>query len=282
MKLDYTLHSHTFRCGHASGDMEDYLKTALDRGFKIYGVSDHVFLPGINHPRMRGGYDKLQDYIQTFKELKEKYTSIPLYLGFEAEYQDNFAYYYFDLLKNKGLDYLICGQHLRYHPDGSQNRYFDTQHLDNYEGIERYKNDVIDAMKSGLFLYIAHPDLFFYNVTKVTPFIEKIVDEIITAALKYNVPLEINLGGTRGSIDLCKERGTLGYPNSYFWEEVSKRNALVVYGGDYHSPSDFKDRDDEFVTRFIYDHNLKLADIKILLKNYKSRIKQLINSENHN
>ena len=25
---------------------------------------------------MRGGYDKLQDYIQTFKELKEKYTIV--------------------------------------------------------------------------------------------------------------------------------------------------------------------------------------------------------------
>ena len=56
MKLDYTFHSHTFRCGHAIGDIEDYVSLAIKHGYKIYGVSDHVFLPGVNEPRVRGDY----------------------------------------------------------------------------------------------------------------------------------------------------------------------------------------------------------------------------------
>ena len=105
MKIDYTFHSHTFRCGHAVGDVFDYVPLAIKNGYKIYGLSDHVFLPGIHEPYTRGDYSLLDEYISVFKQCKEKYSKhIQMYLGFECEYTDFFKDYYRSLLKEKGFN----------------------------------------------------------------------------------------------------------------------------------------------------------------------------------
>ena len=40
MKANF--HTHTTRCGHASGTDEDYVRAALAQGFGVLGFSDHV------------------------------------------------------------------------------------------------------------------------------------------------------------------------------------------------------------------------------------------------
>ena len=159
MKIDYTFHSHTFRCGHAIGDIPDYIPHAIEHGYKIYGVSDHVFLPGIHESWVRGEYELLDQYINVFNDCKTKYSKdIEMYLGFECEYCEKFQDYYFSLLKEKGFDYLICGQHFYYDLDGVRHPYSSTYKKGIIRGIAEYRQDITNAMKSGLFLYIAHPD----------------------------------------------------------------------------------------------------------------------------
>ena len=105
MKIDYCLHSHTFRCGHAVGDIEDYVSLAAAKGYKMYGVSDHVFLPGIHNPEIRGDYTLFSDYVSTYQLVKEKYKNdIKMYLGFECEYSKYFLDYYRSLIKEKDVD----------------------------------------------------------------------------------------------------------------------------------------------------------------------------------
>lgn len=278
MKFDFTFHSHTFRCGHADCDIPQLAQILYKQGFKIYGVSDHIFLPGIHHPRMRGDFSCLDEYISLFNKVKEEYKGkLDMYLGFEAEYIPHFYDYYLSLFKEKGFDYLICGQHFVYDKEGNLDRYFGFDNFDSEEGIERYKNDLIDAMKSGLFMYIAHPDLFFYTVTKVTPFIERITHEIIEAALKYDVPLEVNMCGAQSQKRFA-QYGAIGYPASYFWEEVSKTNARVTVGGDFHSVNDPLDADNfEYISQFIKNHNLKLCSPIEMYNNYKKKFKNKFN-----
>ena len=46
MKLmDY--HSHNRRCGHATGEIEDYVKVAIEKNLKEIGISDHFQLCAI-------------------------------------------------------------------------------------------------------------------------------------------------------------------------------------------------------------------------------------------
>ena len=72
MLKEYCFHSHTYRCGHAAKnkDIEDYVTEAIQRGFKKYGVSDHVFLPGVIQEGIRGDYSLLQEYIDELPVLR--------------------------------------------------------------------------------------------------------------------------------------------------------------------------------------------------------------------
>ena len=274
-EIQYNLHSHTFRCGHADGDIEDYVKNAIKKGTKLYGVSDHVFLPGVIQDGIRGNFEILDEYISTFHRVKEKYkVDIKLLLAFECEYSDVFVDYYRSLLKEKKVDYLICGQHVEFDQDKKAHWYFSYKRLDDYEDIERYKDKVLKAIRSGLFLYIAHPDIFCYTVTEITPFIEKVMDEIIDEAIKYDIPLELNQHGFVRT-KLNEPYKTFGYPCAFFWKRAKEKGVKIIFGGDYHSPNEMFD--DFFVnssSKMIEENNIHVMnndEVIELLNDYKKK-----------
>ena len=86
-KLDYTYHNHTKRCGHASGEDEEFVLAAIEMGFRTLCFSDHIILPDRVQPRMRGSASVLRDYFDSIEYLKNKYKDIiEIHLGFEAEW----------------------------------------------------------------------------------------------------------------------------------------------------------------------------------------------------
>jgi histidinol-phosphatase (PHP family) len=38
-------HNHTNLCGHASGTMEDYVSSAINKSLQEFGFSDHATVP---------------------------------------------------------------------------------------------------------------------------------------------------------------------------------------------------------------------------------------------
>ena len=274
MSIDYVLHSHTFRCGHANKDIEDYVTKCINNGYKIYGVSDHVFLPGVHCPTIRGDYSLLDEYINEFKRCKEIYgNTIEMRLGFECEHSVFFKKYYESLLKEKGFDYLICGQHLGYDENGEVYFYLNETRPDEEKGLLRYRDDLIDAMKSGLYLYIAHPDVCFVYARSVKPIYERIVKDILDAAEKYNAVIEVNINGFSRQ-KTYNGVTHLDYPCDYFWEQASKRNVRIVVGGDFHNPDAIDDKDLIKQTEdFIKRHNLKLTSIDEVYDEYQQRLK---------
>ncbi len=279
MKLDlkeYVLHSHTYRCGHAEGDIEDYVTEAIKQGYKKFGASDHVFLPGVIQPNVRGDYTLLGEYIEEFKRCKAIYgNQIEMYLGFECEYSKYYEKYYKSLLRDRGFDYLICGQHVGFDENFDYAWYFSGDEQINQEGLERYRKDIIDAIKSGLFLYIAHPDLFFAFCKEITPIYKEITKEIIETAIEYDIPLEVNING------LLRPKVKNGifyyeYPCDYFWEEAAKTNVKIVYGGDFHTPRNIYRTELYQMAEDLIDRTgVKLTDINEVIKNYQARLKKL-------
>ena len=272
MNIDYTFHSHTYRCGHASGDIDNYVPLAIANGYRIYGVSDHVFLPGVSQPFTRGEYSCLDDYINKYLEVKKRYEKdIQMYLGFECEYSDVFVDYYKWLLKEKGFDYLICGQHCGF----DNNKDFYSYFQNDGEHLEKYRDDLIQAMRSGLFMYIAHPDIFFLVATEVTERFKKIAKSIIDAAIKYDVVFEINMHGFFRNHNR-HNKVYIDYPCEYFWSEVAKTNIKVVVGGDFHDPSEIGS---EFTKRKLSElldkYHFNIVDIMDVYNDYQKRIKKL-------
>ena len=277
MNIDYTFHSHTYRCGHAEGDIEDYVRLAIKHNYHIFGVSDHVFLPGVSEPRIRGDISLLNDYIKSFYLSKEMHKDeIKMYLGFECEYADVFVDYYRSLLSENKVEYLILGQHNGFDNNKQFVKYVKNHKEDTNEDLDGYVSDVIKGMKSGLFMYIAHPDLMFIKATEVTPQLKRLTKKIIDASIKFNVPLEINIHGFIRQKH--KENDNIiGYPANYFWEEVSKSCAKVVYGGDFHELNEVGNADNEAIfIEFVKKHNLHLVDIEEVYKNYKIRLSSIL------
>ena len=88
MKANY--HTHTARCGHADGTDEQYIAAAIERGFDIFGFSDHMPWPyesGFVNPHVRMPITQMDGYIAAMRELQKKYAGkIELLTGFECEY----------------------------------------------------------------------------------------------------------------------------------------------------------------------------------------------------
>ena len=72
MKLDKNFHTHTYRCGHATGSDEEYILSAIKFGIKELGFTDHIILKDHSQPGMRGDYSLLNDYVSSLKSLREK------------------------------------------------------------------------------------------------------------------------------------------------------------------------------------------------------------------
>lgn len=259
-KIDYCFHSHTYRCGHARGEDKEYVELAIKNGIKYLGFSDHAFLPNIDQPGVRGKCNQIDEYVSSIRKLQDIYKDkIKIYVGFEAEYCDRFYSYYKDLLDTKKIDFLILGQHCNFNYSNNPRFIGGTKDETEFhnEEINLYVSNLIKAMETGLFKYIAHPDLFLHTFRSFDKRCEEITRKLCEVAEHYQIPFEINCHGSR----YWKKGEYLVYPVEEFWKIVSEYDVPVVIGYDAHSPIEF----DEDITSDIElakKLNLKLINLK--------------------
>lgn len=283
IKTNY--HTHTFRCGHANGDEEAMIKSAIDNKIEVLGFSEHIplhnyryhILKGLPHtlkdinafsvaiktiitngPSMRMPYSNKKFHLEEVKRLKRKYKDqITIYQGFEAEYFEEYLDYYQDLLSSKEIDYLILGNHFNRY--AVHTCYYGKSNITNEEIIS-YKNDLLKAMDTNLFSYIAHPDLFMIGKGRFDDFCKNITQEICQKALEKDIPLEINAGGIRKGLCKIDDEMLYLYPNDHFFEIVGEMGCKVILGIDAHDLNDFNDEIFETLNRFVNRHHLNIID----------------------
>ncbi|MCR5121682.1 MAG: histidinol-phosphatase, partial [Ruminococcus sp.] len=218
-------HTHTVRCHHAVGTEREYIEAAIRAGFKTLGFSDHVPQP---YPErfdsgIRMDMEELPDYTGTLTALKEEYRDrIEILIGYEVEYTHK---YFRPLLKELckfPIDYMILGQH--YVPDEVEGHYTGAP-TDSEERLKAYADLVIEGMETGLFAYLAHPDLInFIGDDRVY---RHHMMRVIEAATELGIPLEVNL---YGFIDRRQ------YPSERFFRMASEAGAEFIIGCDAHMP----------------------------------------------
>ncbi len=231
---NFNLHTHTTRCFHAVGCDEEYVLAAIKNGIKILGFSDHCPMDQYTVYKDRMKMNELDEYIASITHLKEKYADqIQIYIGLECEYVPEYRAQYPEFLKK--VDYLILGQHF--------NR-FDQK--DFTEAVSKQdllimKDYVLEAMKTGWFTYVAHPDYFMYLLDHYPKEGKEAVEEIAKCAAQLNIPLEINLKGKSKGKKIIDGKLDYRYPNSQTFEIIARHQAPVVYGLDCHNPKTFDD-----------------------------------------
>ena len=226
MKASY--HTHTYRCKHAVGTEEEYIEHAIAEGLTILGFADHAPMP------YKDGYvskykmlkEELDEYFSILLALKEKYKDkIEIKIGLEAEYYPSLFEESLELWRKYPIEYLILGQHFVPEESGEGSFYSGWATAEK-ERITAYADAVITGMRSGVFSYLAHPDLINYQGSD-SAFIEGEYKRIIEEANRLGIPLEYNLLG------MSEGRS---YPKPKFWSLAAELGAKVIIGCDSHSP----------------------------------------------
>ena len=115
----------------------------------------------------------------------------------------------------------------------------------------------MEAIGSGLFSYVAHPDLFMRMYPSFDADCERASREIIAKAIECSVPIEYNLLGFAHGI----EDGRQGYPYPDFWRIAGEMKATAVIGIDAHEPEAYSDKElrDKAIDTLL-SYGLKLTD----------------------
>ena len=272
----FNYHTHTSLCGHANEEqtMRDYVEAAIESGMTSLGFSDHTPSPfdkesaenvmtvGRSHMNMRG-FDK--KYIPELEELKEEYKDkIDIKIGLEAEYfgeegEKHPAVKAFREKTEPKLDYMILGQHTALARDDNGKIIMKPAPRGSDPKSSRYPLDyamtVVEAIRSGKFAYVAHPDIFLENRDNVyenekEDYMENAknaIEMICEEAVKYDIPLEVNLGsitaieaGEKGKT-LLKD-GSYPYPVPAFWKVAAEKGCKVLIGTDAHDKNSLIDK----------------------------------------
>ncbi len=251
------LHTHTTRCNHAWGTEAEYVECALEAGLQVLGFSDHspYFFPGEYYSHFRMRPEQLEDYVAAVLSLRERYQGrIQIPLGLELEYYPDQLPKLLPLLKDQPLDYLILGQHCL---GNELNDHYSGRATADKRHLQRYCDQTIEALHTGLFTYFAHPDLLNY-VGGDHIFYHQQVRRLCREAKQCGIPLEINLLGMLEGKH---------YPNERFWEAAAEEGCDVVLGRDAHEPRQILEAQwEEQALRIVDTYGLNLLPMAQLRK----------------
>lgn len=237
MKLQ-NLHTHTSRCNHAQGTEADYASAALTAGLEHLGFSDHMPFPDGRWARDRMPLEQLSKYCEAVADAarRTKASGLCIYLGLECEYDPAVAGFLKDLVSGPhSIGYLVCGIHYFMTPAGWKTSFAS---MDSPGQLGLYTDTLIRAMSSGLFSFVAHPDLFGMSCGKFGPEEAECSRAICEAAASLGLPLEINTSGYRRDVVKWPEGPGRPYPIPAFWEIASASGTKCVVNADAHRPED--------------------------------------------
>lgn len=202
-------HIHTWRCKHASMELEeDYVLEALKQKANRIVFTDHVPME-MAEGKNRMDMAELPDYISEVNELKNRYRDqIEILCGFEVEYCPSLLGYYERLKNADGVDLLIVGQHFYEIEKGI----LSYQNKDKtYEYVGQCKA-MVEAINTGLFDVIAHPDRSFRAKRTMGDAEKREADKLIDACVKL------------GSKSPCLEKNYTSFNRTFLVPENEQGN----------------------------------------------------------
>ena len=232
MKSNY--HTHLHFCNHAEGNTEDYAKEAIKQGLQELGISDHAPNENMTDHYVRMSPEMFEDYIKDIEKAQQKYQGkLKILKGIEVEFwYDHDDYYRY--LRSK-LDYLIHGQHYISY-DKNYNNLLSGFGLNTPKQIYLYAEYLCDAMDSGYFDILAHPDLFMTGYKDFDEHATKVAHMISKKAEETNTILEYNANGYNRRISLTPQGYKRPYPRNEFWKIVKDYNVRTILSSDCHTP----------------------------------------------
>ena len=215
---------------------------------------------------------EVDDYVGSIRKLADENPDMTIRCCYEAEYASCRVGHLVDL--RSSCDYMILGQHF------VQEGLRVIRPSDNPEYPLLYAKSVCEALDTGIFDILAHPDFFmlerehFSTEEGKIEFLEnaKMASYMICEKAKeLGIPIELNVRGREAALAGVTDEfgnrktrgddGELPYPHSLFWEIASEVGNDVIYSVDAHNPNHILaiDEDREFIERIIDTSKLKFV-----------------------
>jgi histidinol-phosphatase (PHP family) len=233
-------HVHTKLCHHARGEMEEYVLAAIDLGLRKLVFLEHLEV-GINYFESTWlTEDDFNFYHEEGKRLQNKYQgSLEIGLGVEVGYNPNSLEEIQRRLALHAWDRIGISYHFMDTGSGHLNlvssKLINIEALDKFgveKAVSRYYKELLDAVEKLPGQVLCHIDAVMRHHPNVilTPEHNALIDDLLDAAARNNMSLEVNTSGYRIKNE--------PYPSPDILRKAVKKNIPLVAGSDAHRPED--------------------------------------------
>ncbi|ELI5391811.1 TPA: histidinol-phosphatase [Vibrio parahaemolyticus] len=233
------LHTHSQYSKHATGKVEEVVKSAIAEGIQILCLTDHA--PYLVDSNNRILESELNDYIKEVRFISSKYSDkIKVLVGLEVDYHPEHEDYITQLLESVEVDYVIGAIHYVY-VDGEKINVWDIENLSSDDFIDNYFFYLRKMVVSGFFDSIAHPDTIMRGGISPREFYERFLPLAQTMKSR-GVSYEINCSSpAKSNYDPktnARTKGPAVYPNYELVATLIEQGLSFTIGSDAHKPSD--------------------------------------------
>ena len=246
---NFSFHTHTNTFGLFDGhnSISEMIEAAQKAGYKELGISNHLIYHHNMHTSSEAQKnDKMfhadkqkakEIMTAVVEEIREKAKTAPIkvYAGFEVDFfpskrwRDDFE----EIISAAKPDYLIGATHFIRTEDESL--VLNLYHLKETNCSEtekenlmvNYWQNIVEAIKSGYFDFIAHLDVCKLFNLGLEPKWDEWKRKVIDTLTEYNQPYELNTSGWR----------KVGEQHPHLWmiEELNKRDVPIIISDDAHA-----------------------------------------------
>ncbi len=232
MKTFCDYHTHTPLCRHAEGWPTEYARVAVEKGLAEIGFADHSpMAEPFDDWRML--IEELPRYLEAVEEARAAFPQLPIRLGLEVDYLPGHEAWIEKLATLADWDYLIGSVH--YIAPGWEVDH--PKYISRFEERpvaeiwEMYGTAYVAAIRTGLFDFMAHPDLPKKFGHRPEGDLRRFYDPIITALAETGTAFEINTAGLR------KPVGEI-YPAPQFLTLAREAGVPLLINSDAHLPEE--------------------------------------------
>lgn len=234
MLSDY--HVHTPLCRHAVGEPAAYIAAARSVGLDEIGFSDHCPMDGPEpFDDWRMDRADLPRYLAMIGQARADAAPFPVRLGLECDFIAGHEGWIEELSGMADWDYLIGSVHYVAPGWDVDNPRYVARFTESPSAVneiwEMYWQAYAKMAASGLFDFLAHPDLPKKFGHRPAGDLRRFYEPTISAAAKSGVAFEISTAGLRRQV------GEL-YPAQDFLELARAAGLEIVINSDAHTPEE--------------------------------------------
>lgn len=208
------------------------MAAAVAGGCLTVGIADHTPFPDRRWSDVRMDLGQLDRHVAAVAAARAAHPQARVLLGMECEDVPEWRAWFADELVGRcGCTYLIGSCH---YIDEYGHWSSSFAGLDEPRRLEAYVQGCIAVIESGIYAFLAHPDLFGLSNELWTRDCAAAARDICTAAAARGLPLELNANGLRKG----SPWGRPGYPWRPFWEVAAAQGVRVVLSSDAHRPEE--------------------------------------------